>query len=84
MTASIRVIGFAAIAMIGSAGVFGCGHEHHHDEYRDRGYPQEVVEVGGYRHEGYHDEHGGWHGGYYDEGHQFHQDRGDWRPEERR
>jgi hypothetical protein len=38
----------------------------------------DVVDVSGYHHTGYYDEHHDWHGGYYDAGHVYHDDPHDW------
>jgi hypothetical protein len=38
----------------------------------------DLVDVQGYHHQGYYDDHHDWHGGYYDAHHQFHNDAHDW------
>jgi hypothetical protein len=52
----------------------GCVHHHHEDHGPVR---VAVVDEHGYHHEGYRDDNG-WHGGYYDEQHQYHPDTSDW------
>ena len=66
-TVSVLVAAGAAVGV-------GCAHHHHHYD-DDR---VVVVDHGGFRHEGYYDEHHQWRGGYYDEHHGFHGDPGDW------
>lgn len=55
--------------------VGGCVHHDHHD---DRDHERVVIQDDhGFAHEGYRDE-SGWHGGYYDDQHQYHNDPMDW------
>lgn len=62
------------IVPVGAAmllGVLGCSDHHHDDDHRDR---VVTYDAHGYRHEGYRDDAGNWHGGYYDEHNTYHDD----------
>jgi hypothetical protein len=61
------------IGALAVSSLAGClVHEQdHYDEV-------DVVDPHGYHHHGYYDERRDWHGGYYDDGHQFHDDPHDW------
>lgn len=38
----------------------------------------DLVDVNGYHHQGYYDDHHDWHGGWYDKDHGWHDDPHDW------
>jgi len=51
----------------------GCEHHHHDDERVG------IVDEHGWRHEGSYDADHHWHGGYYNDRHEYHEDPADWR-----
>ena len=61
-----------AVPLLASLGCF-----HHHDHGPDAHVV--VYDAQGYRHEGFHDDRGDWHGGYYDEHNGYHDDPHDFR-----
>jgi hypothetical protein len=62
-----------ALGIIAAMSLTACVvHDHGHFAQVD------VLDVHGYHHQGYYDDHHDWHGGYYDESHQFHDDPHDW------
>jgi|HubBroStandDraft_1064217.scaffolds.fasta_scaffold1111774_1 hypothetical protein len=75
MHRSDRAVALAFWILMAGAASLGSGcvvHGH-------GGYAQvDLVDVQGYHHTGYYDDHHNWHGGYYDEHHAWHDDAQDW------